>query len=79
MLPKTFLIGLLALLCSTAAVKARHHRHHSPHRPGMRPGNHLAGVRDKEALARLPDHERASWRRLWADVAALLKKVTDKP
>jgi tetratricopeptide (TPR) repeat protein len=34
----------------------------------------LASVRDEESLARLPDHERATWRRLWADVAALQKK-----
>jgi predicted O-linked N-acetylglucosamine transferase (SPINDLY family) len=39
----------------------------------------LATVRDEEALAGLPDHERAAWCQLWADVAALLKKVADKP
>jgi hypothetical protein len=38
----------------------------------------LAGIRDEEALARLPDHERAAWRRLWADVAALRQKVEGK-
>jgi eukaryotic-like serine/threonine-protein kinase len=32
----------------------------------------LAGVRDREALAKLPDAEREQWQRLWADVAALL-------
>jgi tetratricopeptide (TPR) repeat protein len=32
----------------------------------------LASVRDPEALAKLPDAERAQWQRLWADVAALL-------
>jgi tetratricopeptide (TPR) repeat protein len=32
----------------------------------------LAGVRDPAALAKLPDSEREQWRRLWADVAALL-------
>jgi tetratricopeptide (TPR) repeat protein len=31
----------------------------------------LAGVRDSAALAKLPADERASWQRLWADVAAL--------
>ncbi|HZY86420.1 MAG TPA: tetratricopeptide repeat protein, partial [Gemmataceae bacterium] len=31
----------------------------------------LAGVRDRAALAKLPDAERAQWQRLWADVAAL--------
>jgi tetratricopeptide (TPR) repeat protein len=35
----------------------------------------LAGVRDKEALAKLPAVERAACEKLWADVAALLKKV----
>jgi hypothetical protein len=32
----------------------------------------LACVRDPEALARLPDSERASWNSLWASVGALL-------
>jgi tetratricopeptide (TPR) repeat protein len=35
----------------------------------------LAGIRDSAALARLPAEERAAWRKLWADVAALLKKA----
>jgi tetratricopeptide (TPR) repeat protein len=34
----------------------------------------LAGVRDPDALARLPEGERAAWRTLWADVEALLKR-----
>src|SRR5262249_18548667 len=32
----------------------------------------LAGVRERAALERLPDDERAAWQRLWADVAAVL-------
>jgi lipoprotein NlpI len=35
----------------------------------------LAPVRDKGRLARLPDSERAQWRRLWDDVAALQSKA----
>jgi serine/threonine-protein kinase len=35
----------------------------------------LAGVRDKEALEKLPETERDAWHKLWDDVAALLKKV----
>jgi serine/threonine-protein kinase len=35
----------------------------------------LAGVRDAAALANLPQAERAEWQKLWADVAALLKKA----
>jgi serine/threonine-protein kinase len=35
----------------------------------------LAGIRDKAALAKLPTEERAAWEKLWADVAALLKKA----
>jgi tetratricopeptide (TPR) repeat protein len=35
----------------------------------------LAGIRDSAALARLAAEERAAWRKLWADVAALLKKA----
>jgi eukaryotic-like serine/threonine-protein kinase len=35
----------------------------------------LAGVRDKDALAKLPAEERALWEKLWADVAAVLKKA----
>jgi serine/threonine-protein kinase len=38
----------------------------------------LACVRDPEALARLPDDERPLWRQLWAEVAALVKKVEEK-
>jgi serine/threonine protein kinase/Flp pilus assembly protein TadD len=38
----------------------------------------LARVRDKESLDRLADDERKEWRRLWDDVAALLKKVEEK-
>jgi tetratricopeptide (TPR) repeat protein len=34
----------------------------------------LAGVRDEKKLATLPEAERKEWRKLWADVAALLKK-----
>jgi tetratricopeptide (TPR) repeat protein len=33
----------------------------------------LAGVRDRESLARLPDTERRAWERLWADVVVLRK------
>jgi tetratricopeptide (TPR) repeat protein len=35
----------------------------------------LGGVRDSEALAKLPDAEREEWRALWADVEALLKRA----
>src|SRR5262249_22807134 len=35
----------------------------------------LVGVRDKEALASLPERERAGWQSLWADVDRLLKEA----
>jgi serine/threonine-protein kinase len=35
----------------------------------------VAGVRDQEALAKLPEPERADWQKLWADVEALLQKA----
>jgi hypothetical protein len=38
----------------------------------------LAAVRDKEALGKLPEAELRAWQRLWADVADLLKKATEK-
>ncbi len=38
----------------------------------------LAGVRDQEALAKLPEDEQDAWSRLWADVDALLKKAGEK-
>ena len=38
----------------------------------------LAGVRDRSALEKLPDAERAEWEKLWADVAELLKKVQEQ-
>src|SRR5262249_13370493 len=39
----------------------------------------LAGVRDKAALAKLPEAERAGWGKLWAGVDYLLGKAQDKP
>ena len=36
------------------------------------------GVRGPEALAKLPEAEREGWRQLWADVAALRKRVGGK-
>ena len=38
----------------------------------------LAGVRDQDALAKLPPDEQDAWRQLWADVDALLKKAHEK-
>jgi hypothetical protein len=35
----------------------------------------LAGVRDADALAKLPEPERAEWIKLWDEVDALLAKV----
>jgi len=35
----------------------------------------LAGLRDKEALDKLPAEEQKAFTQLWADVAALLKKA----
>jgi serine/threonine-protein kinase len=36
----------------------------------------LAPVRDAEALAQLPDAQRPAWQQLWADVDAVLRKVS---
>jgi eukaryotic-like serine/threonine-protein kinase len=38
----------------------------------------LAGVRGADALAKLPEAERAAWQKLWADVAELQKR-TEEP
>jgi serine/threonine-protein kinase len=38
----------------------------------------LTSVRDEKALATLPEKERAAWQQLWADVAALRKKMENK-
>jgi hypothetical protein len=35
----------------------------------------LASLRDPKKIAKLPADERERWNKLWADVAALLKKV----
>jgi hypothetical protein len=35
----------------------------------------LAGVRDAEALAKLPEEERKAWKGLWAEVDAALKAL----
>jgi hypothetical protein len=50
----------------TAARRELEHRHRAPD---------PAGVREPAAVAELPEGERPAWRRLWADVAALLKKA----
>jgi tetratricopeptide (TPR) repeat protein len=39
----------------------------------------LAGLRDKAALAKLPQDEQKAFTQFWADVAALLKKMEGKP
>ena len=39
----------------------------------------LASIRDKEAVSKLPADEQEACRKLWADVAELLKKVQEKP
>src|SRR5262249_31248838 len=36
----------------------------------------LAGVRDTQGLAKLPEEERQQWQKLWVDVAALRKKAS---
>jgi tetratricopeptide (TPR) repeat protein len=38
----------------------------------------LAGVRDPAALAKLPEAERAEWKKLWDDVGATLRKAAKK-
>jgi hypothetical protein len=38
----------------------------------------LTGVREADALARLPEAERKQWETLWADVDAKLKLAADK-
>jgi hypothetical protein len=38
----------------------------------------LAGIRDPDAVAKLPTDEQDACKKLWADVAALLKKVEEK-
>ena len=35
----------------------------------------LAGLRDKAALAKLPEEERAAWGMLWVEVASLLQRA----
>ena len=38
----------------------------------------FTGVRDPDALAKLPAEEHAAWQHLWAEVEALLRKTGDK-
>jgi tetratricopeptide (TPR) repeat protein/tRNA A-37 threonylcarbamoyl transferase component Bud32 len=38
----------------------------------------LAGVRGEKALAALPEGERKAWGELWADVAALLRRASER-
>ncbi|CAN5916676.1 hypothetical protein BH23PLA1_BH23PLA1_33860 [soil metagenome] len=39
----------------------------------------LAGVREPDALAALPEPERAEWQALWAEVDRLLEEVGEGP
>ena len=39
----------------------------------------LAGVRDQDALAKLPADERTAWQKLWAEVEALRQRAQAKP
>jgi len=36
----------------------------------------LAGVRDKEGLAQLPEEERKDWERVWSEVDTLLRRAS---
>jgi hypothetical protein len=38
----------------------------------------LAGIREKDALEKLPEVERDDYRKLWDDVAVLLAKAQEK-
>lgn len=38
----------------------------------------LTGVHHKDALAKMPEDERAKWQELWGEVGGLLKRVGDK-
>jgi tetratricopeptide (TPR) repeat protein len=40
--------------------------------------NDLGGLRDPDAVARLPADEQAAWKKLWADVQALLERASRK-
>jgi tetratricopeptide (TPR) repeat protein len=53
----------------TNAVVARHLQH-------WRSDTDLAGVRDKGRLAALPEPERSTWAKLWADVYALRQRAS---
>ncbi len=46
--------------------------------PGWQQPPDFAGVRDKEALAALPEAEQEAWRKVWADVEELLRKVESR-
>jgi hypothetical protein len=39
----------------------------------------LAGLRDREGLAKLPAAERADWQKLWSEVEELLSQAAEKP
>jgi hypothetical protein len=43
--------------------------------PHWQTDSDLAGIRGQEALAKLPEGERADWQKLWADVEALRKQA----
>jgi hypothetical protein len=38
----------------------------------------LAGIRDPDAVAKLPADEQEACKKLWADVAELLKTIEEK-
>ena len=38
----------------------------------------FAGVREPEALAKLPEAERQAWQKLWNDISDMLKRAQEK-
>ena len=67
---------LVAALRPDAAIKdicPGHHLHDGLQH--WQKGPDLAGIRDPDGIAALPADEQEACKKLWADVAALLKKV----
>jgi hypothetical protein len=58
--------GAIQSVADAAMITAGFHLHR----------RHLAGIRDDAELAKLPEPERVAFRKLWADVDALLRKAS---
>ena len=69
---------LAVRLLHQARPRRKQHPHIRQTPPHRQKDLDLAGIRDPAAVAKLPADEQEACKKLWADVAGLLKKLEEK-